>query len=782
MLLPAADPQLVAQIRGLADIPPSAQLAACRALKNEIIGHDEKKTRYLDCEGVVQALVQVLQGGGRWSEELQTQAAVIIASFTAGCTAPVMAEFVRLEVHGVVVKALVDANSGHRTQYVCALLRTLAALLRDNDAVAAECAENSPQLIKALSHHISVPSTPLAVVSLCTPLVPLLGRSRAGVQRLGEDLSEPLAARILLLTQQYLAQRDRVGSSVYAEPLASAVFALSHVVSHSLAVRLLGGEMGAPGTSWSSGRLLQDLFLLLRAGDTQVRLAVCFLFSNLHLHVPVSQQLEIARPLLPVLVPMLSGPEDTDPRVCKTLALLCRDHEEMASLAAESQVIELACALVTPPKVLDTECAQYCQLEELIADALLLVAAIGMHKDSFRAQIVECGVLGHVIKIMRMKTPAVGNPRARVVRKMKISSCYLVRALSRSVSLLRTGFVDEQVVEGIIELLYETSASSGHSQGEGLQDSDVMDQAEDGADRERADSEEHSQEAPTIEDLEVKAAIMASMCNLILPFSPFKKNIFERGVLQSIISGVNSDYTPLRLNSTWALRHALLGPDNDDAIIEEAMALLTCKGLLSLCMDPDIEVQEQAHELVRNLLLKEANFVEVFFAQVDPSEFIKLLESKVDLISRQHTETVADNTATHSSSQVKLAKTVHEKRQVYTRMLIAIIFTMVHVAAGPEEFRFMLVEQESLMMKVGDFTNHLHYDVRAAVAWLVINLTYVDNNNDRECREGAKRRARALVRYGYREKLESRLRDPSLDVAERTKNALIALEWLLNEN
>ncbi|KAG5366614.1 hypothetical protein CJU89_1050 [Yarrowia sp. B02] len=760
MFLPVADQELVAQIRGLRDLAPDAQLAACRALKNEIIGHDEKKTRYLECDGVVVSLVQVLQEGP-WTEELRTQAAVIIASFTAGCSPVVLNEFVRLGIHRVIVTAIVEANS-HKVQYMSALLRTLAALLKVNDAVAHECIDDSPQLLKALSHHISVPSTPLPVVSLCTPLVPLLGRSRPGVQRLGEDLSEPLAARILLLTQQYLAQRDRI-PSVYTEPLASAVFALSHVVRHSLAVKLLEGEVGTPGTNWSSGRLLQDLFLLLRAGDTQVRLAVCFLFSNLHLHMPASQQLEIARPLLPVLVPMLSGPEDTDPRVCKTLALLCRDHIDMATLAAEARVIELACALVTP-RVLEIEPANHCnQLEELIADALLLVAAIGMHKDTFRARIVECGVLSHVIKIMRMKTPPAGDPRARAVRKMKISSCYLVRALSRSVSLLRTGFVDEEVVEGIIELLDETPSEPVNAE------QDSMDQTEDGA-------------SPNIEDLEVKAAIMASMCNLILPFSPFKKNIFERGVLQSIIAGVNSDYTPLRLNSTWALRHAVLPPDNDDELIEEAMGLLTCKRLLALLVDPDIEVQEQAHELIRNLMMKQANFVEVFFSQVEAREFTQLLENKIDVIARQHTETVAENTATHSSSQIKLAKTVIEKRQVYTRMLIAIIYTLAHVAAGPEEFRFMLVEQESLLLKVAEFTDHRHYDVRTACAWLVINLTYVDNSNDRELREGAKRRARALAKLGYKEKLEARLRDPTLDVAERTKNALIALEWLLNEN
>lgn len=754
MFLPAADQQLVAQICNLAQLAPDAQLAACRALKNEIIGHDEKKARYLECDGVVVSLVQVLQEGP-WTEELRTQAAVIIASFTSGCSPVVLNEFVKLGIHRVIVTAIVETNS-HKVQYMSALLRTLAALLKISDSVAHECIEDSPQLLKALSHHISVPSTPLPVVSLCTPLVPLLGRSRSGVQRLGEDLSEPLAARILLLTQQYLAQRDRI-PSVYTEPLASAVFALSHVVRHSLAVKLLEGEVGTPGTNWSSGRLLQDLFLLLRAGDTQVRLAVCFLFSNLHLHMPASQQLEIARPLLPVLVPMLSTPEDTDPRVCKTLALLCRDHIDMATLAAEARVIELACALVTP-RVLETEPTNHCnQLEELIADALLLVAAIGMHKDkdTFRARIVECGVLTHVIKIMRMKTPPSGDPRARAVRKMKISSCYLVRALSRSVSLLRTGFVDEEVVEGIIELLDETPSESNN-------ETDSMDQTEDGA-------------APNIDDLEVKAAIMASMCNLILPFSPFKKNIFERGVLQSIIAGVNSDYTPLRLNSVWALRHTVLDPDSDIELVEEAMGLLTCKRLLSLLVDPDIEVQEQAHELVRNLMVQEANLVEVFFAQVDAREFTQLLENKIDIIARHHT-------SANASSQMKLAKSVLEKRQVYTRMLIAIIYTLTHVAAGPEEFRFMLVEQESLLLKVAEFTDHRNYEVRAACAWLVINLTYVDNNNDRECREGAKRRARALVKLGYKEKLDARLRDPTLDVAERTKNALIALEWLLNEN
>ena len=105
---------------------------------------------------------------------------------------------------------------------------------------------------------------------------------------------------------------------------------------------------------------------------------------------------------------------------------------------------------------------------------------------------------------------------------MKVAACHVLRSLSRSVPMLRTNLATEEIVDGIIELFGSTSENKESllsKAGKSEVDSLMLEE-----------KEQNNQE-----DLEVKAAIMAAICNLILDFSPLQKTMLDRGILDLIV-------------------------------------------------------------------------------------------------------------------------------------------------------------------------------------------------------------------------------------------------------
>lgn len=118
-----------------------------------------------------------------------------------------------------------------------------------------------------------------------------------------------------------------------------------------------------------------------------------------------------------------------------------------------------------------------------------------------------------IAKVVRRSSTPVGNPQPVLV-----AACALVRALSRSVSLLRTSLIDAGFSLPLFKLL-------------------------------------------THPDIEVQIASTAVVCNLVLEFSPMRESIVEAGVLQILCAHAHSTNPRLRLNAVWALKHLVFKAD-----------------------------------------------------------------------------------------------------------------------------------------------------------------------------------------------------------------------------
>ncbi|KAI1210404.1 ARM repeat-containing protein [Annulohypoxylon truncatum] len=137
-------------------------------------------------------------------------------------------------------------------------------------------------------------------------------------------------------------------------------------------------------------------------------------------------------------------------------------------------------------------------------NTLKAIGALATYKDDYRKVIVEQEVIPCIVESLN---PAPDNPISVV-----LAACYTVRMLSRSVNILRTTLVDHGVSVPLCQLL-----------------------------RHR--------------DVEVQVAASASICNLVMDFSPMREPLIDQGVLKALCEHAHSHHASLRLNSLWALKH-----------------------------------------------------------------------------------------------------------------------------------------------------------------------------------------------------------------------------------
>ncbi|ANB14430.1 glucose-induced degradation complex subunit VID28 [Sugiyamaella lignohabitans] len=711
----------------------STQLTGLKRLKNTIIGHTDQK-ELLCTDDVINPLLSLLANGPL---SVSLQASIVLGSFAHGSESTVQ-KLLRYPVIQTVITTInsvvcpdVGTNEvlSPSPELISSCLRILVTILQAQPAVGVIA--QYPEIIDILTILLSGDDCPSDIVLQTCKLIPLLSpRKTASLTRLPS-----LAPYLLKRISNHMAQGGHRTQLVSRNsPLEAALSAVSQILTEKqarsvlelTASNVISINSKAPAFSESSNDFLLGLVHLTRADDIGIRLTAVELLSKLQNYAssPVQRDI-IARNLLPTLVPMfdLLG---TDPRVSLTLSYICRDNEKHASLAVE---IGLVKKIITVLKAKDIASWKD---REIIENNLYALAGIGIHRDSLRMEIVEAGALTYITNIISLK-PAAESSSADIssIRKVKISACHVLRALSRSVALIRTSLASTDIVDGIVDLYTESEPSP---------------ELNDGIMSDESSFEVIEREQQREDQLEVRTAVMAAICNLILEFSPVQKTIFEKGALDLIIDGAHSDYASLRLNSIWALKHAIFEANRDTKSM--ALSKLEPSYLLRLCNDSIIEIQEQSLDFIRNFLCRNYQGVDYIFESIGKETLFELIEDKIDL---------------------------HEQ---FPQVLTPAIYILVHIAAGTDEHRDIVAEQESVLSKLIPLMTHPLADVRTAIVWLIINLTWLEEPDNSPRREVCKIRAERLARLGFKDMLDKLSQDPTLDVRERTKTALYQFDEL----
>ncbi|KAI9796404.1 MAG: hypothetical protein M1833_006176 [Piccolia ochrophora] len=470
------------------------------------------------------------------------------------------------------------------------------------------------------------------------------------------------------------------------------------------------------------------------------------------------------------------------------------------------------------------------------------LAALAPFHDEFRKMIIDSGVTPFIVDSLKPFSDGLARdsnnytgdtPSTSKDRKSEgnpeyvlIAACGTVRALSRSVSILRTSLIDAGVALPLFALLKNP-------------------------------------------DMEVQIAATAAVCNLVLDFSPMREAILGAGVLKVLCEHAHSTNARLRLEAVWALKHLVydagatvkvscveeLGqgwliqllcgdsevaarssypdtnahaqkigngsseqdgvslhehmlssakaPKQDDVKMEDdleglkesrpqtadgpgtdlarAQSIGSAQAKLASLREvelnsawkarrDDLAIQEQSLDYTRNLICVPDNIVMIDYL------FTNLGHDRIfDILSDKLRPTVIkpdefDRNPSQSGIEPRVI-------QPQPEIIVAALFNFVHIAAGASRHRQLLMSQTDLLRQLVPLFSHSNKHVRRALAWLIINLTWVDDQADQL---NCKSRAIELRKLGFQTLLEGLEHDPDLDVRERTKTALFQMKTALS--
>ncbi|KFA50343.1 hypothetical protein S40293_07533 [Stachybotrys chartarum IBT 40293] len=117
-----------------------------------------------------------------------------------------------------------------------------------------------------------------------------------------------------------------------------------------------------------------------------------------------------------------------------------------------------------------------------------------------------------------------------------------------------------------------------------------------------------------------------------------------------------------------------------------------------------------------------------------------------------------------------------ERRMLYPqhRLVVAVIFVLVHMAAGGSRHRQLVITQTELLKLLVQQASSPEREVRVALCHLIINLTWRDDDGELQA---CSQRAHELRRWGFHTKMETmKDQDRDLDVRERAKTAVWQIE------
>jgi hypothetical protein len=217
-------------------------------------------------------------------------------------------------------------------------------------------------------------------------------------------------------------------------------------------------------------------------------------------------------------------------------------------------------------------------LTNLIKKSVLYaISAVTSLREENRRQALDSKILPRI-------KAALSSPFEGV----RAAACQVTRSLSRSVKNLRTSLVDSGIAVPLVKLLKDVNLS-------------------------------------------VQIAASATLCNIVLDFSPMKTIIIDNGGLELLVQLVVSSVdTSLRINALWALKNVLF--EADSTIKARVISQLGFETVYKLCQDPSFVIQEQALNIIRNTACRTEQDIEFVVQGLGPANLVQILERNLCLV------------------------------------------------------------------------------------------------------------------------------------------------------
>jgi hypothetical protein len=282
--------------------------------------------------------------------------------------------------------------------------------------------------------------------------------------------------------------------------------------------------------------------------------------------------------------------------------------------------------------------------DTLIENCLLAIASICSQSEDCRKQVIEAKALPFIVSSM-------SHYRVGV----RAAACECTKSLSRSVKTLRTSLVEVGVTPPLFKLLEDS-------------------------------------------DDQVRISASATLCNLVLDFSPIKKVVLESGGITSLVGLIDSENAELRYNAVFGLKNLLFQADSH--IKSMVMDQLGWQKIMGLLADPNPRIQEQALAFLRNLSCGKEADIDLVFKGIGEGELLQLIFQQ---LQAPHTESI-----------------------------IQALYVIVNIATGNTKHKSLIMASPELLNKIHGLMNYPHPQVRVATAWCIINLTWIEDNQTSE--------------------------------------------------
>eukprot|EP01132_Coremiostelium_polycephalum_P002301 gene2301-2840_t len=371
--------------------------------------------------------------------------------------------------------------------------------------------------------------------------------------------------------------------------------------------------------------------------------------------------------ILPTIIRLMSEEESVKEEAPVVLARLINDNEDLQRVASEAEAISRLGAFLKDPNCSD----------KLKENSLSAIAVLCSLREDSRRQVVEAKIIPQIIQCLHSQNYAI-----------RAASCRCTKSLSRSIKHLRTSLFECTIAIPLLKLLDDQS-------------------------------------------LEVQISASATLCNLILDFSPMKQAILENGGVKKLVSLTTGQDFQLRLNCVWALKNMLFMAE--PSLKESVMKELTYAKLISLIRDYEPPIAEQALSVLRNFAYKDIE--QIVTDEKFSYQLIPLLESKLN----------SDVPEIIKQTLFVICNIVGNEKQRSSVMKSSIIHKLIH------------------------FMEHKNSEIRVAVVWCVSNLLSPED-------VGLSGRISKLRELGYQEKLEALAEDQNIEVKDRVKTALTMFE------
>ncbi|EPQ28730.1 uncharacterized protein PFL1_03534 [Pseudozyma flocculosa PF-1] len=371
---------------------------------------------------------------------------------------------------------------------------------------------------------------------------------------------------------------------------------------------------------------------------------------------------------------------------------------------------------------------------------LSAMAALTFQQDELRRRAVDTCTPS----VLSMLVPCLTFPALGV----RVAACRLTRALSRSISILRTSLVDAGIAAKLVGLINDED-----------------------------------------EDEAVKVEATAAICNLMTDFSPMRKLVMEQGGLDRLVAfahgrlhgpatSVEATSSPdsgacasadaacqdLRLNALWALKNMLWKCEKLAKV--EVLDKLGWDFVVAQALDGEMVMREQALNILRNAAVGTSDDVEMVVCGVGGGGGGDGGERLMDLLEKTIWEC--------KDAGVEGASTLEQ-----TACLL------VNLATGSDRHKRLLLRRPNLLDALVFFSNHPWKEIRCASAKCISNLLFRPSmavgegsrsDNGEEVVVEATNRLRS---FGIEERLRSLCTDAELDVAEKARVALKRFELAL---